>query len=115
MNGNDMFYAMLFGGDWSGSDFRNAIANYLRIETGYSLTDCEAYLDAVKKYENYELDCLCAYRFNTVNDFALNSREFIGAETGFSLLQIERLADAEDSFHRLLTNSYDRITMLLAA
>lgn len=110
-----MFYAMLFGGDWSGSHYKNALVNYLRIETGYIESDCELYIDAVKKYEEYEMNYICSERFGMTHNRMLTSREFVEEETGFSSIQISRLAEAEDCFHTLLSKSYDRISMLLAA
>lgn len=115
MNSNEVFYAMLFGGDWSSNEFNEALINFLKLETGYAESDVVLYVDAVKEYELDELEWLCSERAFDSSEGMVEIKEYVESRTGLSMLQVLMLVNAEEKFHNLLSDAFDRVTFLLSA
>ncbi len=115
MNGNNVFYAMLFAGDWSGKEFNDALVNYLTLETGYSREDVISYVDAINDYEIEELEWYCSKSaFNFETEVA-GVTSYVEKKTGLPMLKVLMLNKAEEEFHNLLEESFDRVSVLLTA
>ncbi len=115
MNGNNVFYAMLFGGDWSGKEFNDALINYLTLETGYVREDVVSYVDAIREYEIDEVEWFCSEAIGITNTGVMTISEYVEKKTGLPMLKVLMLNSVEERFHKLLEDSFDKVTVLLTA
>ncbi len=115
MNNDDVYFAMLYSGDWSGDEFNEALISYLKLETGYCESDVIKYVDAVREYEICELQWICSERAFDSDFENMEIRTFIEEKTELSMLQILLLINAEEKFHTRIASAYEAVTMALAA
>lgn len=112
MKSNDLFYAMLYSGDWSGNEYREAMIEYLVNDTYYSYGDVVSYVNAIRSYDLDELSWVCLE-----SELEGNSSiyEYVESRTNLSIMQIVMLVNSEERFQRELEDSYERVTYRFAA